>query len=142
MILGLEGFMKRLGRAAKDVDAALSRELERVARDGMEIARELAPVGDGRGGRHLVDSFSCETRGLRAAAQVVNDHAAYVEFGTGRRGAASASVAPGAHGYDGDWPGMAAQPYMYPMAQRMRGEFTERMAKAARAALESGRSVK
>ena len=142
MIRGLDGFMKRLGRAARDVDAALSEELERVARDGMEIARELAPVGDGRSGRHLVDSFSCEARGMRAAVQVTNDHAAYVEFGTGRRGAASASGASGAYGYDGDWPGLAAQPYMYPMAQRMRGEFPQRMAKAARETLEAGRSGK
>lgn len=142
MIRGLDGFIKRLGRATGDVETALSRELERVARDGMEMAREMAPVGDGRSGRHLVDSFSCEARGLMAAVQATNDHAAYVEFGTGRRGAASAAVSPANHGYDGDWPGMAAQPYMYPMALRMRGEFPERMAKAAREALKVGRNGK
>ena len=142
MIRGLDGFMKRLEHAAGDIDAALSRELERVARDGMDMARELAPVGDGRSGRHLVDSFSCEARGLRACVQVTNGHAAYVEFGTGRRGAMSAGVSPANHGYDGDWPGMAAQPYMYPMAQRMRGEFPERMTRAAREALRTGRNGK
>lgn len=142
MIRGLDGFMKRLRHVAAEVDTALSHELERVARDGMEMAREMAPVGDGRSGRHLVDSFSCETRGLMAAVQVTNAHAAYVEFGTGRRGAGSAAVSPANHGYDGDWPGMAAQPYMYPMAQRMRGEFPERMAKAACEVLRAGRNGK
>lgn len=142
MIRGLDGFMKRLERAAEDIDSALSRELERVAREGMEIARSMAPIGDGRSGRHLVDSFSCMTQGLTAVVQVSNDHAAYVEFGTGRRGAASAGVSPANQGYDGDWPGMAAQPYMYPMAQRMRGEFPERMTGAAREALRAGRNGK
>lgn len=135
----MDGLIKRLERAAAEIETAVSREMERVARDGMEIARGMAPVGDGSGGRHLVDSFSCQARGLTAVVQVTNDHAAYVEFGTGRRGAMSAGVSPAAPGYDGDWPGMAAQPYMYPMAQRMRGEFPERMAGAAREALRAGR---
>ena len=39
-------------------------------------------------------------------------HAAYNEFGTGRRGAASPGAGP--YPYKQDWPGMAAIPFMRP----------------------------
>jgi hypothetical protein len=39
-------------------------------------------------------------------------HAAYVEFGTGIRGAASPGAGPGP--YSPTWPGMIAQPYLRP----------------------------
>ena len=42
------------------------------------------------------------------------DYAAYVEFGTGRRGAASAGAGP--FEYRQDWPGMTAQPFLRPAA--------------------------
>ena len=84
----------------------------------------------------LVDSFSYECAGLHGEIKVVNPHAAYVEFGTGMRGAQSTDAAAGGR-YDPDWPGMAAQPYMYPAAQRARVGFAERMmAEAVGAAVE------
>lgn len=39
-------------------------------------------------------------------------HAAFVEFGTGRRGAGSTGAGPWT--YNLDWPGMIAQPYLRP----------------------------
>ena len=134
-------------RGAKDVAARLkdiaivlkdsvSAELEAVAKEAMETAQGMAPVGSGESReKRLVDSFSYEANGLTAVMQVENPHAAYVEFGTGRRGAASTGVAPVGVSYDPGWPGMAAQPYMYPTAQLMRGDFAARMAGAARNAL-------
>jgi len=52
--------------------------------------------------------------GERIIAEVVATapHAAYVEFGTGVRGAGSAGAGP--FDYNMDWPGMEAQPYMRP----------------------------
>ena len=121
----------------RTVEAAVCREIAEAAREAMEDARENAPVGSGpRREARLVDSFSWEADGLTAEMKVANPHAAYVEFGTGVRGAQSTGTAPGGK-YDGDWPGMAAQPYMYPAAQRARGNFADRMMEAAvRAALE------
>lgn len=46
-------------------------------------------------------------------------YAAYVEFGTGRRG--SASPGAGAGPYNLSWPGMVAQPYLRPAMDEMRG---------------------
>ncbi|MBQ4090411.1 MAG: HK97 gp10 family phage protein [Clostridia bacterium] len=131
MNTGFIGLAARFAGMAQGIHGALEREISEAARECMEDARENAPVGTGpRKEARLVDSFSYEARGLTAEAKVVNPHAAYVEFGTGVRGAQSAGVAPGGR-YDGDWPGMAAQPYMYPAAQRARNGFAERMMAAA-----------
>ena len=57
------------------------------------------------------------------------DHAAYVEFGTGARGAASAGAGP--YAYDANWPGMAARPYLRPAIDEshaeIKGEFAVRL---------------
>jgi len=105
-------------------------ELANCARLCADIARETAPEGHPpRRERRLKDSFGWDAAGLRARAYVTNPHAAYVEFGTGVRGAATGAYDGG---YDADWPGMVAQPYMFPAAQMMRGEFVVRMVRAAR----------
>ena len=138
MIIGLNRLCGRLEHARNMVDATVSAELAQTARETMDIAREMAPIGAGpRRDRRLVDSFSYEAEGLRATVLVDNPHAAYVEFGTGRRGAASGR-APG--GYDPDWPGMCAQPYMYPAAQQIRVGFARRMLEAALKAFTAGRN--
>ena len=104
----------------------------------MERARERAPVGKGpRRQPRLKDSFSMEVKGLEGTVKVVNPHGAYVEFGTGRRGAQTGR-APG--GYDGGWPGMAAQPYLFPVAMEMRGEFPRRMGRAVLEGLKERRN--
>ena len=49
------------------------------------------------------------------------DHAAYVEFGTGIRGAASPGAGKGI-AYSATWRGMPAQPYIRPALDSNRGE--------------------
>lgn len=114
---------------------ALAADLLLTARETMEAAREMAPEGaPPRDEPRLKDSFSVEAEGIAARVTVSNPHAAYVEFGTGRRGADSPSPpkSPEASDYDPDWPGMAARPYLYPAAQMARTGFLRRMAEAAR----------
>lgn len=77
-----------------------------------DISQELVHVDTGElkasGGTsvewkgHSVTGFVTYTAG----------HAAFNEFGTGRRGAASAGAGP--YSYDHNWPGMAAIPFMRP----------------------------
>ena len=135
-IRGADRLCARLRETAAALPEALSPAILEIASEGMQLARELAPEGSPpRREARLKDSFSCEGEGLRAAVRVTNPHAAYVEFGTGRRGAASGGVSPARGGYDPDWPGMSAQPYLYPMAQRMRADFAPRLGKALVACL-------
>lgn len=125
-----ERLQARLRAHFSGIGVRVGAELAACARACADEAREMAPEGrPPRREKRLKDSFGWDIQGLRARAYVTNPHAAYVEFGTGIRGAATGRFAGG---YDGEWPGMEAQPYMYPAAQIMRGEFAGRMARAAR----------
>lgn len=90
-----------------------------VAQQLLTTAQANAPVDTGE----LRDSGAMEVN--QTAKTVVGrvsfgaPYAAYVEFGTGRRGAESADRGPGP--YKESWPGMAPQPYLRPAADEMRG---------------------
>ena len=138
MIRNLARLTQRLSGMEKRLERVLAEEMTQVTREAMERARERAPVGKGpRRQPRLKDSFSMEVKGLEGTVKVVNPHGAYVEFGTGRRGAQTGR-APG--GYDGGWPGMAAQPYLFPVAMEMRGEFPRRMGLAVLEGLKERRN--
>jgi hypothetical protein len=132
MIRGMERLRERLEAYAADLGQAVSGEMLSIARETAELAREAAPEGQPpRDEPRLKDCFYAEGGYLTARALVTNPHAAYVEFGTGQRGAAGGRY-PG--GYDGEWPGMSAQPYMYPAAQTMRLTYAQRLCQAGRMA--------
>ena len=96
-------------------------------------AQAVVPVRTGA----LRDSGHTETteEAGGVAVQVVfdADYAIYVEFGTGRRGAASAGAGPGP--YDPNWPGMAAQPYLRPAFDAHREDAAPTVAEAVREAI-------
>ena len=85
-------------------------------------AKELVPVDTGnlRGSIHM----SVQTKGKEVVGRVYtnNDHAMYVEFGTGIRGNGSYpyQVKGLSLSYKSDWQGMVAQPYMYPALKKGR----------------------
>jgi len=57
----------------------------------------------------------------------------YVEFGTGRRGAASAEAGPGP--YDENWAGMTPRPYMRPALDEIAPQVVDIVADAIKDAL-------
>jgi HK97 gp10 family phage protein len=85
-------------------------------------AQELAPVDTGA----LRDSITVEIddTGKTVVGTVGPhvDYAAYVEFGTGQRGAASSGAGAGPYG---DHPGMPAQPYMRPAFDEIKPQILE-----------------
>jgi HK97 gp10 family phage protein len=100
--------------------------------DGAEIvetaAKENAPVATGAL-RDSIDTtvvrgiqntqgggpLNASLFGVTATVAPHTDYDVYVEFGTGKRGAASPGAGPG-DWYSPDWPGMKAQPYLRPAA--------------------------
>jgi hypothetical protein len=50
---------------------------------------------------------------ITASVSYTSEHAAYNEFGTGKRGAESGHGGPGIE-YDPNWPGMSGSPYLRP----------------------------
>jgi len=91
---------------------AVAAAVEEGAGAVRDFARDIVPVDTGR----LLMSIRPEVEivGQRVTGYVVAgmEYAAYVEFGTGARGAGSAGAGP--FNYRMDWPGMSAQPYLRP----------------------------
>ena len=79
----------------------------------LEISQGLVPVDTGE--LKASGGTSVEWVGTKVSGYVVytSEHAAYNEFGTGRRGEASGHGGPGIS-YDPNWPGMPGSPYIRP----------------------------
>lgn len=92
----------------------------------LEISKQYCPVDTGR----LVSSGGAvvEWAGQKVVGTVEYSapYAAYVEFGTGARGAASSGAGP--YDYRMDWPGMVAQPYLRPALDQGRPAILEAFA--------------
>lgn len=89
--------------------AAITEGAEAVAAE----AQTIVPVDTGE----LRDSIGVGPVALvgnevQGSIEATAPYAAYVEFGTGQRGAASPGA--GAGPYSDTWPGMTAQPYLRP----------------------------
>lgn len=101
-------------------------------------AKALVPVDTGE----LRDSIRAQpvaVEGDTVTGEVAAtaEHAVYVEMGTGDRGAGSppqGAIAAGAT-YTSGWPGMAAQPYMYPAYQAQRDAVVQAIANAIKEGL-------
>lgn len=99
------------------LEARLVPKLMKAAQAGadavLEISQGLVPVDTGElkeSGRTLVEWVGQKVTGY---VEYTARHAAFNEFGTGRRGEASGHGAPGIT-YNQDWPGMTGKPYLRP----------------------------
>lgn len=132
----LEAKLTKLGMSVAVLAPAAERAMElRVEAD----AKRRCPVGeypDGSNtGGNLRGSIHTATQDTGDGVQVTTgtpvEYAAFVEYGTGERGAAS-GVTP-EEGYEyGSCPGMTAQPYLRPAWDQGKGAVTKDLAKAVR----------
>lgn len=85
----------------------------------LEEAKALCPVdtGDLRASITYAEPVD-NGKQIRGEVSANMPYAAYVEFGTGHRGASSPGAGP--FPYTMTWPGMAAQPYMRPALDNSR----------------------
>lgn len=110
-ITGVSDAIDALARRGKDGIKAIQDVTKENALAVQSIAKTFCPVDTGR----LRSSIRTRSYNDWLGADIYTDvsYAPYVEFGTGRRGAeAPPPDSPG--GYDLDWPGQSAQPFMYP----------------------------
>lgn len=94
------------------ITPAVRKSVEEVTRLVEERAKDLCPVDTGALQASITSQTEDLARTIRGIVGPHTDYAAYVEFGTGIAGAASAGAGEGP--YSPTWPGMAAQPYMRP----------------------------
>lgn len=110
--------------AQKAFEQAARLSVEQGAHIVLEETEAIVPVDTGelRESGHVE---IIESSGPKPSAAVVFDagHAAYVEYGTGIRGAASAGAGEGP--YSESWPGMPAQPFLRPSLDTARPAILE-----------------
>lgn len=107
------------------VEAKLVPRIKQAVTQGtlavFEESQILVPVDTGElkdSGETAVEWVEQKVTGY---VQYTAEHAAYNEFGTGQRGAASGNAAPGIK-YNPDWPGMIGTPYIRPALDMKRPE--------------------
>lgn len=96
----------------------------------LQEARQIVPVDTGELKASGVTSVTTTESTAVGHVAFTANHAAYVEYGTGHRGAASPGRGP--YPYTMSWPGMPAQPYLRPALdtarQAIRGIFRSEIA--------------
>lgn len=119
---------------ASRILAAVSAGVALGAKIIEEEAKSICPVDTGALQASIQAQEPLED-GNQVTAEIVAtaDYAAYVEYGTGERGAASAGAGEGP--YSPHWPGMAAQPYMRPPLDTRRGDVFDAIAQEVAGAL-------
>lgn len=136
-IKGLNSLMKKLDNLGGDVEKTLYQSVNKMGLFVQREAKELAPVDTG----DLKQSIICTTvqanNKISSVISTNSDHAAYVEFGTGKKGENTPVEGkyPGTLAYKQDkwrvnipdvgvrWiEGQPAQPYLYPALKNNRDE--------------------
>lgn len=114
-IQGLDSLIRKLNQLGGNADDCMYRGIGKSMTVIEGDAKDLCPVDKGE----LRDSIHSDTKkvpqGVKGTCGTNKEYAAYVEYGTGQRGAQSPSPPKGPiNGYREDWAGMSAQPYLYP----------------------------
>lgn len=111
--------------AARTFQTAARLSVEQSAEVVLEEAEALVPVDTGelRESGHI-EIAAAQSLGLVSAHVIFDaEHAAFNEFGTGQRGAASPGAGEGP--YSPNWPGMPATPYLRPALDTARPAIAE-----------------
>lgn len=113
---GLEDLGAKLaGLGDGEIDAALKRGILKALLTVEASERSLAARDSGEMAQGVHHEMLPAAKGVAGRTYNSVEHAVYNEFGTGQRGEASPNNNPNVKPkYSADWPGMAAQPFMYP----------------------------
>jgi len=113
-VKGLDELLATLSGLGGNIKESSRKGLERGAKKIQKNAKLLAPVDTGQLRNSIKTKSEVTQDGAKAQVYTNVEHAPYVEFGTGQRGAESNIDRPEGISYRADWKGQAAQPYMTP----------------------------
>lgn len=113
-INGVERLLKKLDKLGGNSEEVLYKTLQKQGELVKGQAKELCPKKTGDLRKSIRKSTKRYKGKIVARVYTNSDHAAYVEFGTGKRGEASNTNSNVEVTYKQDWSGMEAQPYLYP----------------------------
>jgi HK97 gp10 family phage protein len=108
---------------ANKITPAVRAAVQASAQFVLQEAQAIVPVDTGE----LRDSGKTviveQDKRIQGMVVFTAEHAAFVEFGTGQRGAASPGAGP--YNYSASWPGMPARPYLRPSLDSARDVIRE-----------------
>lgn len=135
-IEGIEEMIKDLSKKGKSVNCVLRKHMIKTTNKCKRIAKEKVPKDTGtlRGSIHSEVVENGET--FEGIVETNCEYAAYVEYGTGRTGAATNTNPEVDVSYRADWQGRKAQPYMYPAFIETRDSFLEELKKEIKTVIE------
>ena len=113
-VKGLDELLATLSGLGEGARYAVKKGLERSAKKIQKNAKLLSPVKKGQLRNSIKTKSEIVEDGAEAQVFTNSEYAAYVEFGTGQRGAESNIDRAEGVSYKADWKGMPAQPYMTP----------------------------
>ena len=113
-IEGLDELLATLSELCGNAKESCRKGLERGAKKIQRNAKYLAPVDTGQLRNSIKTKSQTTQEGAEAQVFTNVEHAPYVEFGTGQRGAESSIDRPNGISYKADWKGQPAQPYLTP----------------------------
>lgn len=118
-INNIKSLMRKLERLGGD-QSALERGIKKGTLKVQGDAKLLAPEDTGQLRNSIQADVESKNGEVVGRVHTNVEYAAYVEFGTGQRGASSPSPpkSPDDLSYRQDWAGMAAQPYLYLSAKQ------------------------
>lgn len=137
-IIGMDSLLRKLEALGSNSADALVQSMDKNIKLVEGEAKFLAPVDIG----DLRNSISSKTvkkaKAIQGIVYTNSDHAAYMEFGTGQKGASSPSPPKDPDSgisYREDWAGVPAQPYMYPALKNQEQQVLENIKNDLRAAI-------
>ena len=107
------------------VTPAVVASVQAVVQQIVEEAQAICPVDTGALQASITGSVQQTDKTVSGTVTAGEFYAAYVEYGTGIRGAESPGAGP--YPYSPTWPGMPAQPYMRPALESVRGTIKDFM---------------
>lgn len=113
-INGVERLLKKLDKLGGNSEEVLYKTLQKQGELVKSEAKTLCPVDTGDLRKSIRKSTKRYKGKIVARVYTNSDHAAYVEFGTGKRGETSNTNSNVEVTYKQDWSGIEAQPYLYP----------------------------
>ena len=122
---------RHLDQALRRVEDAITDAVNEMAGEVFEQATLEVPVATGDLLASIIKQRAERQENvIRAVVGAGEPYAAYVEFGTGQRGEASAGQFASQYDwppieYRGDWPGMGAQPYLTPALTEVEADAQE-----------------
>jgi HK97 gp10 family phage protein len=135
---GLDELFAQLDTIGSGADDAAYNGTDKAVRKIRDTAKRLVPVKTEALRDSIYSVVTVEGTDIVGTVGTNSDHAAYVEFGTGQRGGES----PAPPKYDGnvaykaDWPGMPAQPFLFPAAEENKDNVINDIAGALKDAIE------